>query len=227
MKKYLFPALIIAVASVFALAPGELSNHGPFSPAWAQESGLVIQKVAVMPFLRGKRPEGVEEMVNCPVERLFANPDDLMDNAEDLMTRIVYRAVQSRFEDRLVPLEESAPAFEKSIAGLTDCTPRLLARKLGEALGADYIFLGNVWRFRDRNVSADGGPTGASVAFNIVFMDVKTGQKIWKETFDKTQRTLTDNLFAVKDSVKPGFRWIPANDLARMGVKEAFKRFPY
>jgi hypothetical protein len=127
----------------------------------------------------------------------------------------------------VIPLADVTTTYENMGANSSRKTPRLLAKNLGEALGADYIFLGNVWRYREPKDVALGSSSGASVAFNVFFLRVETGQKIWKGTFDRTQRSLTDNVLAGKGSVKPGLKWLSANELAHLGVKEVFKKLPY
>jgi len=180
-----------------------------------------------MPFFKGKRPEEMAEMVSTPLERFGFDQFNLRADADIILTRIVQRSVMNRFGEKAVFLEDVLETYEKIIASEPSKTPGLLAQKLGQALGADYVFLGNVWRFRDHNDMAVDVPRGAAVAFNLVLLKVATGQKVWKGTFDQTQRSLTDNLLAVKGSVKPGLKWLSANELARLGVKEVFKKFPY
>jgi len=195
--------------------------------ARAQGLDLPIQKIAVMPFFKGKRPEEMAEIVSTPLERFGFDQFNLRADADIILTRIVQRSVMNRFGEKAVFLEDVLETYEKIIASEPSKTPGLLAQKLGQALGADYVFLGNVWKYRDRNEAAYSAPSGAAVAFNVVLLKVETGQKIWKATFDKTQRTLSDNVLAIKGSVKPGLKWLSANELARLGVKEVFKKFPY
>ncbi len=195
--------------------------------ARAQGLDMPIQKIAVMPFFKGKRPEDMAEMVNCPLERLCWNQGELKEDAHKILTRMVQTAVEQRFGEKVVLQAEVSTAYEKVFGSIPQKSPGLLAQKLGQALAADAVFLGNVWRYRDRSDMIPDVPRGASVAFNIVLLNVATGQKIWKETFDQTQRSLTDNLLAVKGSVKPKLKWISADELARLGVKEVFKKYPY
>ncbi|MBC8433904.1 MAG: hypothetical protein H8D96_18485 [Desulfobacterales bacterium] len=227
MKKGLGIFLIILMSSVCVHLAVIGSANITFQPlTWAQGLEMPIQKIAVMPFLKGKRPEDMAEMVNCPLERLGWNQSVLKEDAEKILTRMVQTAVERRFGEKVVLQAEVSAAYEKIFDSISPKTPGLLAQKLGQALGADAVFLGNVWRYRDRSDMAADAPRGAVVAFNLVLLKVETGQKVWKGTFDQTQRSLTDNILA-KGSVKPGLKWLSANELARLGVKEVFKKFPY
>jgi len=227
IKKHLWLVFAVIVCALFVYFPAEWLNHSTYSSVFAQALEPPPKKVAVMPFFKGKRPEDIEEMLNCPLERLGCNQNDLIEDAEKILTRIVQMTVESRFVEIVIPLADVITAYDNMGANSSRKTPGMLAKQLGEALGVDYIFLGNVWRYRKSRDIALGSPSGASVAFNVFFLRVETGQKIWKGTFDQTQRSLTDNVLAGKGSVKPGLKWLSANDLARLGVKEVFKKFPY
>lgn len=227
VKKHLWLIFAVVVCTLLVHSPADWLSNSTSSPALAQELEPPAKKVAVMPFFKGKRPEDIEEMLNCPLDRLGCNQNDLVTDAEKILTRMVQRAVEGRFVEMVIPLTDVITTYENMGANSPPKTPRLLAKKLGEALGADYIFLGNVWRYREPKDVALGSSNGASVAFNVFFLRVATGQKIWKGTFDRTQRSLTDNVLDVKGSVKPGLKWLSANNLAHQGVKEIFKKFPY
>ena len=228
MKRVLEIVLLglLGSASVYLIILGWTGITVP-PLARAQGLDLPIQKIAVMPFLKGKRPEGMAEMVSTPLNLLGFDQYELRQDADMTLTRIVQRTVLNRFGEKTVFLEDVLVAYEKVIASEPPKTPGLLAQKLGQVLGVDYIFLGNVWRYRDYSDMAFNAPRGASVAFNLVLLKVATGQKVWKGTFDQTQRSLTDNVLAIKGSVKPGLKWLSANELARIGVKEVFKKFSY
>ena len=225
-KKHLWLVFAVIVCALVVHFPPEWSIHSTYSSALAQALDPPSAKIAVMPFLKGKRPEDIEEMLNCPLERLSCNQNDLIEDAEKILTRIVQRTVEGRFGEKVIPLVDVIAAYENIYASTSQKTPGPLAKNLGEALGVDYIFLGNVWRYRDQKDMGSGTPSGASVAFNVFFLRVETGQKIWKATFDQTQRSLTENV-GVKGSVKFGLKWLSANELARLGVKDVFKKFPY
>ena len=58
-------------------------------------------------------------------------------------------------------------------------------------------------------------------------VDVKTGKRLWRGVFDKTQKSLTEDLRGAKDFAKMGGKWLSANELARFGIKQMFKTFPF
>jgi hypothetical protein len=67
----------------------------------------------------------------------------------------------------------------------------------------------------------------ASVAFEVYLMETASGNRLWRRTFDGTQQNLSDDVFrGLKQMKKMGVRRLSADELARHGVKEVFKKFP-
>ena len=67
----------------------------------------------------------------------------------------------------------------------------------------------------------------ASVAFYVYLIDTAYGKTIWKATFERTQRSLSENMGDIRAFFKTGAKWLTADQLARFGVNEAFKKYPF
>jgi hypothetical protein len=104
-------------------------------------------------------------------------------------------------------------------------SPRTLAQKLGQILEVDAIFVGTVWRYRDRGAIKDIPDSPPSVAFAVYLIEAQTGRQLWRGIFSVTQQSLTDNLFQAKEQINLGLKWRTANEMAKIGVKEVFKNF--
>jgi hypothetical protein len=52
-------------------------------------------------------------------------------------------------------------------------------------------------------------------------VDARRGDVIWTARFDETQKSLSENIFAIGDIGKRGIRWLSADQLAEAGVKKA------
>jgi len=101
-----------------------------------------------------------------------------------------------------------------------------LISKLGQGLKADAIVVGYVYRYQERIGTPYAVEKPASVAFEIHLIDVGAGLRSWRATFDKTQRSLMENLFNFRFFVKDKGRWITAKELAAEGVDEIMQNFP-
>jgi hypothetical protein len=86
---------------------------------------------------------------------------------------------------------------------------------------ADGVITGRIHRFRERVGDEWGAKSPASVAFLLELVDVRRGDVIWSARFDETQRSLSENIFAIGDIRQRGVRWLSAEQLAQEGVKKA------
>jgi len=195
----------------------------------ADLSTLQFNRIAVMPFLLGKLEspeEPVEKPLSQPLKQLKIDSAILADGADQIITRLVYDVLQIRFADQLVSMEESAAVYADIIRDQTLDTPRKLAKKIGENLHADLVVVGTIWRFREKGTFNEMPDSPASVAFYVYLMEVAGGKRLWRNAFDGTQKTLSEDVLGGLKQIKMGLRWLSANELARYGVKSVFKTFP-
>ncbi|MGH7887000.1 MAG: hypothetical protein ACREPG_03975 [Candidatus Binatia bacterium] len=94
-------------------------------------------------------------------------------------------------------------------------------RQIGEMVYADAVLTGRVQRYRERVGDEWGAKSPASVAFVLDLIDVRRGDVIWSATYDETQKSLSENIFAFGDISERGVRWLSADQLAQDGVKKA------
>jgi hypothetical protein len=189
-------------------------------------AGARVERISVMPFLKGRPGPDAGETLNCPICELYFSKERISTDADQILTRYVQDALENRYGAMVVPLEETMEVYERIPKDEAKDTPRTLARRLGEALGANLIITGTVWRFRDRVPGAVEEDSGASVSFNVYLIDVASGRMLWKAKFDETQRPLSENISGAKAFFKRGVKWLSAKELAHYGVKEIFKKFP-
>ncbi len=220
-----YTALVLIIASP---ALGSESTQ----PATSQQidlSTLQFERIAVMPFLAGRleAPDNpVEKPLSLPLNQLPSGVANLAEGAELIMTQLVHHYLQVRYNDQLVT-EETATAVHADV--LRDPalgTPRKLAVKFGENLGADLVVVGAVWRFREKGAGAQTPESPASVAFAVYLVEVSSGKRLWRNAFDGTQKILSEDLLGGLKQVKIGMRWISVTELARLGVASVFKKFP-
>jgi hypothetical protein len=182
-----------------------------------------------MPFLAGKleSPEKpAEKPLSQPLKQLNIDTANLAEGAEHVMTRLVNDVLKFRFEDKMVSMEESAAVYADVIRDQTLDTPRKLAKKFGENLQADLVLVGAVWRFREKGTVEEMPDSPASVAFSVYLMEVAGGKRLWRNSFDGNQKTLSEDVLGGLKQIKMGLRWLSVNELARYGVKSVFRTFP-
>jgi hypothetical protein len=94
-------------------------------------------------------------------------------------------------------------------------------RQIGEMVYADAVLTGRVQRYRERVGDEWGAKSPASVAFVLDLIDVRRGDVIWSASFDETQKSLSENIFAIGDIGQRGVRWLTAAQLTQEGVRKA------
>ena len=222
-------AALMVVLCVWPFMPGCFLAHGA-SPPNAETTFVDFRQMAVMPFFVGSRKPNIDETadktLSCPVGVLCEGAAEIDSGAGRVLTRMVHDGLRRKFFEQVVDLDLSQRAFAEAVVGEPSETPRILARKVGRSLEADYILVGILWRYRDRGESPAGTPSPASVAFALYLVDVKTGVRVWRGVFDQTQQPLTDNLFKARQSIQMGVKWLSARELARLGVEQVLKSFP-
>jgi len=195
----------------------------------ADLSALQFKRIAVMPFLAGKLEspeEPVEKPLSQPLKQLKIDSASLADGADQIMTRLVNDMLRIRFTDQMVSMEEAAAVYADVIRDQTLDTPRKRAKKFGENLHADLVVVGTIWRFREKGTFQEMPESPASVAFSVYLMEVVSGKRLWRNAFDGTQKTLSEDVLGGLKQIKMGLRWLSVNELARYGVKSVFREFP-
>lgn len=195
----------------------------------ADLSTLQFNRIAVMPFLAGKLEspeEPVEKPLSQPLKQLNIDAASLAEGADQIMTRLVNDVLQIRFEDQMVSMEEAAAVYADVIRDQALNTPRKMAKKFGENLHADLVVVGTIWRFQEKGTFNEMPESPASIAFSVYLMEVASGKRLWRNAFDGTQKTLSEDVLGGLKQIKLGLRWLSANELARYGVKSVFKKFP-
>jgi TolB-like protein len=94
-------------------------------------------------------------------------------------------------------------------------------RQIGQMVYADAVLSGRVQRYRERVGDEWGAKSPASVAFVLDLIDVRRGDVIWSARFDETQKSLSENIFAIGDIGQRGVRWLTAEQLTQEGVRKA------
>jgi hypothetical protein len=135
----------------------------------------------------------------------------------ETLARITYSALAALPTWQIVSDSEVREVAQTVPAGVQ--ATRL--RQIGEMVYADAVMIGRMQRYRERVGDEWGAKSPASVAFVLDLVDVRRGDVIWSATFDETQKSLSENIFALGDISQRGVRWLSAEQLAQEGVKKA------
>ena len=138
-------------------------------------------------------------------------------DAPELLAKLIYVALASTPNWQIVSDTEVRDVAQ-SIPQVNEAS-RL--RKLGEMVFADAVLTARVLRYRERIGEEWGAKSPASVAFVLELWDIRRGDIIWQARFDETQKSLSENIFAIGEISRRGVKWLSAEQLMNEGVKKA------
>jgi hypothetical protein len=99
-------------------------------------------------------------------------------------------------------------------------------QEVGKTFGCDAVLAGHIYRWEERQGTAIGVHSPASVAFNLNLIRPNDGAIIWRTRFDKTQKSLSENLLDAETFFQSGGRWLTAEKLAILGLNKVLKGMP-
>ena len=201
-----------------------------FSKAGAAETGPVlfrVERIGVMPFFKGSYGSDITSSITCPVCDLTFDPENLTPDCDRILTGFAQDLLEIRYGDKVIPTLEVMRAYRQMPKDEFKDTPVDLTQRLGKALSANAMIVGSVWKYRDRRGGARAVESPASVAFAVHLVDVETGRVVWSKDFAETQRSLSENILNAPAFFARGAKWLTADELARFGMEELFKAFPF
>ena len=220
---------LVGVAAWSLLVLFACLGPAPFSASAADIEPTLfrVERVGVMPFFKGSYGSDIRSSLTCPVCELTFDTNNLTPDCDRVLTGFVQDFLEIRYGDKLIPLSEVKKAYRETPKDEFNDSPLVLAQKVGKALSANAMIVGTVWKYRDRMGGTRAVESPASVAFAVYLIEVETGSIVWNKDFAQTQRSLFENILQAQSFFDKGGKWLTADELAQLGVKEIFKAFPY
>jgi hypothetical protein len=116
-----------------------------------------------------------------------------------------------------------AASFGLSHATMNDLE---MYQKIGESLSVDAVMAGYIYRWQERKGAEYGVDVPASVAFDLYLLRVADKTVLWRERFDKTQQSLSENVLDYHTFLKARGRWMSALELAELGLDSIIEQLP-
>ncbi len=195
-----------------------------FRSASPTEEGAlpVINKVVVVGFQAAMSQGEEPEVVQDPLTGAVFSAEPVSRSVAQEMNKSLFEALVAQAKYELIPPNQ-AKGVLSGIAGLDSDLgegPLEILQKVGERFGADAVLAGYIYRWREREGGDYSVRRPASVAFDLHLIKVGDGAIVWKGRFDKTQRSLSENVFDVGTFIQGGGRWMTAQKLAILGLRK-------
>ena len=120
-----------------------------------------------------------------------------------------YEVVEPQAASRVLPMLGQVPIAE-----------------IGRRLGAEVLVFGSVNRFQERVGGPRSVESPASVYIEVSMVDTRSGHTVWYAVFDRTQKSLSDDITNLRNFMRGGGKWLTAREFADVGIAEMVERFP-
>jgi len=195
---------------------------------YAQEKTKPVDKnhvrLAVLPF-QTVIPEDESTTVRCPICGSVNSSGSIIKGAEQIVQEIFLDKLRDVKNADIIPSERVAGVYQRISSDSLKQTGLQIIERVGKELHADVMVIGYVYRYRERVGYDYSAERPASVAFEIHMISVRNGSTLWRGIFDKTQKSLMEDVFQASSFFKGGAKWLTARQLAKLGVDEVFSTF--
>jgi len=202
-----------------------------FAAAGCRPGGLGVEekpilsgneKIVVMGFRSALGEQEEPRTILDPLSGVVFSAKPVSGGVVEKMNKDLFDLLASRGGHELISPAQAAGAYLSIADRKMDLAllPAKMLQEVGRALNADLVLVGYIYRWRKRKGTDYGVDQAASVAFDLHLVRSLDGAVVWSETFDKTQISLAENLFDLWTFIKSGGRWMTAEKLASLGLKQ-------
>lgn len=187
-----------------------------------------IGKVVLVGFRPAIPEYGRPEVVRSPVTGTVFMAEPVSPEIARNLTQALLDRMQSKGPYELVPPGQALGVYSTLID--SDAGANLGAievfQEVGKAFQADGVMAGYLYRWREREGGNYAVNRPASVAFDLYVIRPGDGALLWKAKFDKTQRSLSENVLDLNTFMEGRGQWMEVEELAMMGLEEMLKGLP-
>ena len=192
-------------------------------PSWTPK------RVAVLPFQKVLPAPKEGGLARSPLTgAVFSGGGDVGGpSGTSTLDRALSEILPSVAPFEIVPASQAELVFSRLERENMGKPLRHLLAETGRKLNCDGVLVGHLYRFVQRVGGELTAESPASVAFDLAMVNVKDAVVVWKNSFDQTQRGLSEDILQLDQYVQHGLRWYTAEDLARYGLEDMLSRFPW
>jgi TolB-like protein len=188
------------------------------------QKAKLTNRIAVISFKALTPEEG--NSVFCPICGRGSSSGKVLEGSEKIVEEVFVEKLGKIKGIELIPTEKVQSVYRRiSSEKLKENVAENL-KKVGQELGADFLATGFVYRYTERVGYKYSSEHPASVIFEIHLIKTSDGSIIWQGYFDKTQKSLMENIFDIFSFFRGGAKWVNAHQLTEQGMNEVFKTFP-
>jgi len=185
------------------------------------------KRLAFLGFKAALPPGHPPDVFRNPVSgSLYTAEPVPLEATEILNTMLIDRL--AAIGDEIITPEESSAVLSSIMArdSRAELTAVEIYRETGRAMDVDGVLVGYLYRWQEREGSNFAVERAASAAFDLNLIRTSDSALIWRGKFDRTQKSLSENLLDFAGFLKRGGRWLKVEDFAASGLDGLLKNYP-
>ena len=210
--------LLILVGASCQSRKGDASTGKPFIPR--------MNRLVVVGFLPALSPGDEPGLVRSPFSGTAFMSEPVPQYTADKLTGNLFDRLLGDRRYELIPPSQARGVFSSLISADMTMGSAQIVQKIGQAFSADAVLVGYIYRWRAREGTDYAVRRPASVAFDLYLVRPHDGAILRKGRFDKSQRSLSENILDLNTFVKGGGKWMTAENLADLGLTNLLGKLP-
>jgi hypothetical protein len=179
-----------------------------------------MERFLMVSFINVGETVGPDQGVRSPLSGQVFVTGEVAEDAERFLTDLALERLRERTPVKLISADQARDLQTISLAiSNPDVSERALLMETGRRLNADGVFVGHVYRYRNRVGGKYAATEPASIAFDLFLLRISDGRALWSAFFDETQKALTDDLFQLGAFLERDGQWITADQMATKAME--------
>ncbi len=182
-------------------------------------------RLAIIPFQAVLPPAEAINTVESPFSGAVFFGGKIAQGGEKVTEELFVEKLKAFKEIEIIPQEKVEGIYKRIRAESLKAPLSKIIKKVGLELNADLVAVGYVFRYTERVGRDYGVEKAASVAFEINLINSRDGSVVWRGVFDRTQKSLMEDLFQIASFYKGHGKWLTVREFTKQGMNEVFKTF--
>ena len=189
---------------------------------------LPIKKVVAVGFLAALSENDVAGTFQNRLSGSLADAEPVSRDVVRKANDILFEKVQAEKNFDLVSRSKAIGEYYRIISSDkgVGLSPIQVVQEVGETFNADAVLVGYIYRWREREGTDYGVRKPASVSIDLHLIRPSNGAIMWKSKFEKTQQSLSENLFDLGTFAESGGKWLTVEKLAEIGFRKILEEMP-
>lgn len=216
--------VLLTILSIMAFMQG-CQFHSQ-TASQSTPSVVTTGKMVIVGFKPAIAPGGESGPARSPVTGTVFIAAPTTGLISDKLTESLFNKLLVSGEYDLLSPGQARGVFSSLISSGSLLSDVEIAQKIGQAFSAKTVLIGYTYRWKEREGTDYAVNHPASVAFDLYLIRSQDGRVLWKGKFDKTQHSLSENLYDMKTFLKSKGKWMVAEELADHGLESLLATFP-